>query len=136
MIDLDFKKNTGNYVMTYDPELLAEFDPFLDVNIKRHGNKGSGTTSYLSSKICDEMINIMAEKVINTIMTEIKLAKKFSIAVGSTPDISHVDQLSFIVRYVSEDGCTVERFLRFIPVFIHSNIHCIILMFIKVIKVN
>ena len=50
-------------------EVLAEFDPFLDLRIKRHGNKGSGTTSYLSSKICDEMINIMAEKVIITIQS-------------------------------------------------------------------
>lgn len=33
-------KNSGNYVMTL--ELLAEFDPFLDLHIKRHGNKGSG----------------------------------------------------------------------------------------------
>ncbi|XP_035216519.1 uncharacterized protein LOC118189913 [Stegodyphus dumicola] len=101
--------NSGSYVMTL--ELLAEFVPFQDLHIKRHGNKGSGTTSYLSSKICDEM----AEKVINTIVTEIKYAKYFSICVDSTPDISHVDQLSFIVRYVSEDGCPVERFLKFIP---------------------
>ena len=49
-------------------EVLAEFDPFLDLHIKRHGNKGSGTT-YLSSKICDEMINIMAEKVIITLQS-------------------------------------------------------------------
>ena len=50
-------------------EVLAEFDPFLDLHIKRHGNKGSGTTSYLSSKICDEMINIMAEKEEKEIIT-------------------------------------------------------------------
>lgn len=106
-------KTSGNYVMTL--ELLAEFDPFLDSHIKRHGNKGRGTTSYLSSKICDEVIDIMATKVLNTIVKEIKHAKYFSISVDSTPDISHVDQLSFIVRYVSEDGCPVERFLKFIP---------------------
>ena len=94
-------------------EVLTEFDPFLDLHIKRHGNKGSGTTSYLSSKICDEMINIMAEiseKVINTIMNEIKHAKYFSISVDSTPDISHVYQLSFIVRYVSEDDVLSNDF--------------------------
>ena len=37
-------RNSGNYVMAL--ELLAEFDPFLDTHIKRHGNKGCGTTSY------------------------------------------------------------------------------------------
>lgn len=32
----------------------------------------------------------------------------------STPDISHKDQLSFILRYVSENGMPVERFSWFI----------------------
>ncbi|GLV33221.1 hypothetical protein CBL_08389 [Carabus blaptoides fortunei] len=50
----------GNYVMGL--ELLAEFDSFLNLHIKRHGNKESGTTPYLSSKICDKRINLMAEK--------------------------------------------------------------------------
>lgn len=34
--------------------------------------------------------------------------------VDSSPNISHVDQLSFIIRYVREDGVPVERFLQFI----------------------
>ncbi|XP_035228387.1 uncharacterized protein LOC118200537 [Stegodyphus dumicola] len=86
-------KNSENYVMT--PERLAEFDLFMDLQIKRHGNKGSGTTSYLSSKICDERITIMVGKVINTIVTERKHAKYFSICVDSTPDISQVHQAFF-----------------------------------------
>lgn len=106
-------RNSGNYIMSL--ELLAEFDPFLNIHIKRYGNKGSGTTSYLSSKVCDEIIDIMAKKVISTIVTEIRQAKYFSISIDSTPDISHVDQLSFIVRYVSKEGCPIERFIRFIP---------------------
>ncbi|KAL4152988.1 hypothetical protein QTP88_000821 [Uroleucon formosanum] len=57
----------------------------------------------------------MAKKVISTIVTEIRQAKYFSISIDSTPDISHVDQLSFIVRYVSKEGCPIERFIRFIP---------------------
>ena len=66
-------RNSGNYVMAL--ELLAEFDPFLDTHIKRHGNKGCGTTSYLSSRICEQIMIIMAEKVISTIVTEIKHAQ-------------------------------------------------------------
>lgn len=90
-------------------ERLAEFDPFLNTHIKHHGKKGRDSMSYLSSKICDEIIDIIAEKVIGTIFTEIKQAKYFS--VDSTPVISHVDQLSFIVRCVSKDGSPTERFL-------------------------
>jgi hypothetical protein len=31
-----------------------------------------------------------------------------------TPDIPHVDQLSFVVRYVKNDGTPIERFMYFL----------------------
>jgi len=55
----------------------------------------------------------MSNKVKNAIFTQIKTSKYYSIIVDSTPDISHVDQLSFIVRYVNEKGNAMERFFRF-----------------------
>ena len=63
-------------------------------------NKGRGHTSYLSSTICEEVIELMGEKVMSVIVDEIKTAKYFSISVDSTPDIMHVDQLTIIIRYV------------------------------------
>lgn len=48
------------------------------------------------------------------------MAKYFSIMI-STPDISHSDQLTFIVRYVSEEGNTEERFLKFLPISSHTG---------------
>lgn len=56
----------------------------------------------------------MSKKVKNAIVSQIKTNKYYSIIVDSTPDISHVDQLSFIVRFVNEKGTAVERFLGFI----------------------
>jgi len=56
----------------------------------------------------------MAEKITKQIVEEVKVSKYFSISVDSTPDVSHVDQLSFIVRYISKDGTPIERFLKFI----------------------
>ncbi|XP_050540304.1 zinc finger MYM-type protein 1-like [Daktulosphaira vitifoliae] len=81
--------HNGNYLMSL--ELIAKFDPFLADHIVRFGSKGSGSTSYLSHVICDEFIFI-----------------------DSTPDISHVDKLSFMVRYVLATGLPVERFLCFV----------------------
>jgi len=57
----------------------------------------------------------MADKVTCVIVNEIILAKYFSIIVDSTPDISHIDQLTFIIRYVQENGYPKERFIKFIP---------------------
>jgi hypothetical protein len=37
------------------------------------------------------------------------------------PDISHCDQLNFILRYVKSSGKPVERFLQFINIFGHDS---------------
>ncbi|XP_060836474.1 zinc finger MYM-type protein 1-like [Rhopalosiphum padi] len=104
--------HSGNFIMTL--ELLAEFDPFLSEHIRHYGKIGSGNTSYLSSQTYGEFIQIMAEKITKQIVEEVKVSKYFSISVDSTPDVSHVDQLSFIIRYISKDGTPIERFLKFI----------------------
>ncbi|XP_068206900.1 zinc finger MYM-type protein 1-like [Palaemon carinicauda] len=63
----------------------------------------------------------MAEKVMSSITDEVKTAKYFSISVDSTPDISHMDQLSFTIRYVLPTTGPVERFLQFIPMLSHTG---------------
>ena len=103
-------------------ELIAEFDPFLSAHIKQFGNCGTGTPSYLSKTICEEMIQLMANRVRRCIIDEIKLARYFSLSVDSTPDCSHVDQLTIIVRYVSPvDNKPVERFLTFLEIKNHTG---------------
>lgn len=104
--------HNGNYLMSL--ELIAEFDPFLSKHIAQYGSKGKGCTNYLSSTICDEFIELMANKILTQIKDEIKLSKYYSIIVDSTPDISHIDQLTFVIRYIQAGGTPVERFLKFI----------------------
>jgi len=104
--------HNGNYLMSL--ELIAKFDSFLADHIVRFGNKGSGSTSYLSHVICEEFILLMMKKLKYNIVKELKVSKYFSISIDSTPDISHVDKLSFMMRYVLETGLPVERFLCFV----------------------
>ena len=48
-------------------------------------------------------------------MTEVKKAGYFSFSVDSTPNISHTDQLTLIIRYVSPiNGLPSERFITFL----------------------
>ena len=105
--------HNGNFMMSL--ELIAEFDPFLADHISRFGNKGTGSTSYLSKTICEEFIQILANMVLDVIKREVSYAKYFSIIVDSSPDISHVDQLCFLLRYVQDNGMPVERFVKFLP---------------------
>lgn len=45
---------------------------------------------------------------------EILTTKYFSLIIDSTPDISHVDQLTYVIRYVLPNGSPVERFLKLV----------------------
>ncbi|KAL4143365.1 hypothetical protein QTP88_005703 [Uroleucon formosanum] len=106
-------KQNGNYLGCL--ELVAKFDPFLSAHIANYGNKGKGNVSYLSSNICDEFISLMSDTVIDKIVSEIKERKYFSLIVDSTPDVTTRDQLTVAIRYISNEGLPVERFLGFIP---------------------
>lgn len=50
----------------------------------------------------------MGEKTKKIIAAEIQQAKHFSVSVDSTPDLSHIDQLTFIFRFVSAAGKVVK----------------------------
>uniref|UniRef100_A0A3P9PR07 TTF-type domain-containing protein n=1 Tax=Poecilia reticulata TaxID=8081 RepID=A0A3P9PR07_POERE len=102
------RTDNGNYLGIL--ELISEFDPFLKSHIEKYGNAGSGKPSYLSSQTCEEFIQLM-----------VKMAKYFSISVDSTPDVAHVDQLTFVLRYVSPEGHSQEHFLKFLPIESHTG---------------
>ncbi|XP_065645747.1 zinc finger MYM-type protein 1-like [Hydra vulgaris] len=110
--------NNGNYLGML--ELLTQFDPVLKQHIDTFANKGKGNVNYLSKTICEELIDIMSQKVLTHIITEIKKAKYWGIIVGSTPDISHVDQLSVIFRYCL-NGNVYERFFCFLQIKSHDG---------------
>ena len=111
-------KHNGNYLGCL--ELIAEFDPFLQEHLKVYGNKGRGNPSYLSSNISNEFILVMGGKVMSTILAEIQKAKYYSFSTDSTPDLCHVDQLKFTLRYVKH-GLPIERFITFIPILRHTS---------------
>ena len=58
--------------------------------------------------------------MLQQIFTELRSAKYFSVSVDSTPDVSHIDQLTCILRYVLPSG-PVERFVHFIEMQGHSG---------------
>ena len=109
---------TRNYLGAL--ELVAKFDPFLVQHIKIHANKGRGHTSYLSKTISEELIVLIGNRLLDHIISEVKSAKYFSVSVDSNPDVSHVDQLTRILRYVLPSG-PVERFVTFLDMQGHSG---------------
>lgn len=108
--------NNGNFLGIL--ELISEFDPFLKSHIERHGNKGKGHPSYLSKTICNEIIILLQNNVLNYILTEIKEAKYFSIIIDSTPDLAKVDQMAIVIRY-----CTLTSVYERLLKLYHINSH-------------
>lgn len=111
--------HNGNYLALL--ELIADYDTFLAQHIKLHANKGAGHTNYLSSIICEELLDIMGQKVLTDLVDRVKSAKYYSITVDSSEDYAHIDQLTVVLRYM-EGAEPVERFFTFLPSTGHKGI--------------
>lgn len=110
--------NNGNYLGIL--EIISQFDPFLKEHIAKYGKKGEGNPSYLSKTICEELIELMGEKFLNTIVSELGESKYYSLIVDSSPDCAHVDQLAIVARYFFA-GEVKKRFLCFKPIESHTD---------------
>ncbi|XP_042214598.1 uncharacterized protein LOC121861102 [Homarus americanus] len=94
-------------------ELLAEYVDFLGQHIQNHANRGTGHTNYISSTICEEIVRLMGNEVLNEIISRIKLSKYYKMSLDSIPDEGHIDELTLIIRYMEHDT-PVERFVKFL----------------------
>lgn len=90
------EKNPGNFLSAV--KFLAEFDPVIKSHLE---NMKPGRVHYLSPTIQNEFIDLMGRQVEGTIVSKIKEARYFSIMVDSTPDAARQEQVSVIIRYVT-----------------------------------
>ena len=111
--------NNGNFfeLITF----VSTFDIVLNDHIEKIKNSKRILTSYLLPQIKNELIGLLSENVRNTILKKIKKSKYYGILYDSTPDVSHREQLSQIIRYVEKDNETKtievkERFINFIEI--------------------
>ncbi|KAK4881943.1 hypothetical protein RN001_005262 [Aquatica leii] len=79
-----------------------------------YGGNRHGNVSYLSPEIQNEFINCLGNHVRKKILAEVKEAKYFTIVFDITPDLSHKDQTSQILRYVKLDDTKVQVMESFI----------------------
>ena len=67
--------------------------------------EGPRNVKYTVPEIQNELLDTMAEMVLNHITSEIQKAQYYSLIVDETKDISKKEQLSVVIRYVI-DGVT------------------------------
>ena len=103
----DASKNPGNFKVLVN--LLSKHD---DVVRKRLVD-GPRNATFLGHAIQNELIEVMAGKVIKKIQNELNQASYYTIIADETKDISKKEQLSIIVRYVYS-GLVHERFIKYV----------------------
>lgn len=108
--------HSGQFLNTID--LLSHYSIPLKQHIDRHKR---GQVTYFSHKIQDEFLEIIGNKIRQTIIEEVLEAKYFSLMFDCTPDISHNEQMTQIVRYVKSNSSEVEVIESFVDFFVVTD---------------
>lgn len=115
--DTLFKENNGNFLKLV--EHISKFDTVLSEHLRRITSKETHV-HYLSKRIQNEFIALLARNVNENILTELQKAKYYSIILDCTPDVSHKEQMTLVVRFVhsvsGEESVVREHFLGFVEV--------------------
>ncbi|XP_034058872.1 zinc finger MYM-type protein 1-like [Gymnodraco acuticeps] len=113
------QQHNGNFLK--EVELLAKCDPVMKQHIERVESGQFSHSSYLGNLIQNELIASISGKMLDTMVTEIKQSKYYSIILDCTPDVSHQEQMSVIIRTViiktviMDEAPTIkEHFLGFL----------------------
>ena len=111
--------NPNNGLFLGNLELLSGHNTILKshlVEVKKHQENNSRMQAhYLSPRSQNKFIDECSKVVLNAIVEEVKQALYYSIIVDGTPDVSHTEQITFILRYVNLNEKVwkiCERFLR------------------------
>ena len=103
----DPNKNPGNFRVLVN--LVSKHD---DVVRKRLVD-GPRNATFLGHAIQNELIDVMAGKVIEKIQEELSQAVYYTLIADETKDISKKEQLSIVLRYV-HCGIVHERFVEYV----------------------
>lgn len=113
-VDRLFQPHNGNFLGLV--ELLAKYDNVLQEHIRRI-KSNEISDHYLGKRIQNEIIELMGNAVLQKILEHVRKAKYFSIILDCTPDASHQEQMTVMIRIVNLSPVEIsEYFVGFLHV--------------------
>ncbi|KAL4083493.1 hypothetical protein QTP88_028809 [Uroleucon formosanum] len=93
-----YEFDNGNFLKFI--ELLGKFDPIIKEHISRVTSQDIHT-HYLGKNIQNEIIQLLDNKIRQKIISAVQNSKYYSIILDCTPDVSHKEQMTMIIRFVT-----------------------------------
>lgn len=110
-LDLDYKKNDGNFRC-----LLKHRVNFAgDENLKEHILKSSLRATYLSPETHNIIIECSGQEILSKVSAKVQAAKIYSIMFHKTTDLSNLSQECLLIRYTHANNI-YESCLKFIDI--------------------
>lgn len=94
-------RNNENFMKAV--EIIAKFDSVMAEhlkNVEKSKQIKNHMLYYLDQHFQNEIIHLLASNIRKEIMKILKASKYFAIILDCTPDVSHTQQISVVMRYV------------------------------------
>ena len=99
----------GNFAQLL--RLLARWTPFIDYWLTSSHSRPYQVT-YMSAMSQNEFIGLLGDEVGKILISEVISSGAYAVMADKTPDVSHADQISLVIRYVNDNLEIKERLMK------------------------